>query len=197
MKKLLILLSLVILMQAGLYSQTTWKSPDFKPGTLRKVMILAKVTDETARKQLEDFTVKYLRDKGIDAVPAYANLGETRFGTRESFLAFTDSIHVDALLVYSVESAEKVVQNTPTVSVGVGVGMYGGYAGASTPIAGGPKVVALVTVSGKYYTRTTTGAQWIISLKGTLEGSTDKLAHSFAKSTAKAMLKEGLFVQKK
>jgi hypothetical protein len=198
MKRLLIIISLVVLAQPVLFSQTTWKSPSYKPEAFRKVMIYAKVLDVAARKQLEDFTVKFLIDKGIDAVAAYSTLTRTKFETREAFLAYADSIHVDALLAFEVEDAEKVAVNQPTVSVGVGVGgMYGGYAGASAPIAGGAKIVTMISMSGKFYTRATEGSQWIINLSGKLDGPTDKLAASFAKTTAKAMLKDELFMSKK
>jgi hypothetical protein len=197
MKKLLLLITLVAALQPVLHAQTTWKSPSYKAETIRKVMILAKVTDVAARRQLEDYTVQTLSDKGIQAVAAYSGLKRTHFPTREAFLAYADSIEVDALLVYSVEDSEKIAENTPTVSVGVGVGMYGGYMGASAPIAGGTKVVTMVTVSGKFYTRYTTGVQWLINLSGKLDGPTDKLAYSFARSTTKAMLKEGLFLPAK
>ncbi len=194
MKKLLTLITLVVLLQPALQAQTTWKSPQYKAEPVRKVMILAKVTDVAARKQLEDYTVQLLKDKGIDAVAAYAHLARTHFPTREAFLAYADSISVDALLVYAVEDAEQVAEQKPTVSVGVGVGMYGGYMGASAPIAGGTQVVTLVSMSGKFYTRNATGVQWLITLSGKLDGPTDKLAYSFARSTTKAMLKEKLFL---
>jgi hypothetical protein len=198
MKHLLIFFSLVVFAQTVLFSQTTWKSPGYKPETMRRVMVYAKITDVAARRQLEDFTAKLLADKGIDAVAAYSTLKRTKFETREAFLAYTDSIRVDAILAFDVEDAQEITVNQPTVSVGVGVGgMYGGYAGASAPIAGGPKMVTLVSLSGKFYTRSATGEQWIIKLSGKLDGPTDKLAHSFAKTTAKAMLKDGLFLSKK
>jgi hypothetical protein len=197
MKHLLIFFSLVVFAQPVLFSQTTWKSPGYKPETMRRVMVYAKVTEVESRKQLEDFTAKFLADKGIEAVAAYSTLTRTKFETHEAFLAYTDSIRVDGILVFDVEDAQMMPVNQPTVSVGVGVGMYGGYAGASAPIAGGPKMVTLVSLSGKFYTRSATGEQWIIKLSGELDGPTDKLAHSFAKTTAKAMLKDGLFISKK
>ena len=160
-------------------------------------MVYAKVIDEMARKQLEDFTVRQLTDKGIPSVAAYSTLTRTHFPTREDFLAYTDSIQVDGLLVYEVEDAEQVAVNQPTVSVGVGVGMYGGYVGASAPIAGGAKVVTVVSMKGKFYARSAEGSQWIINLSGRLDGPTDKLAHSFSKTTVRAMMKDNLFLNKK
>jgi hypothetical protein len=75
--------------------------------------------------------------------------------------------------------------------------MWGGYMGASAPIAGGTKMVTMVSMSGKFYARSYTDSQWLISLSGKLDGPTDKLAYSFAKATTKAMLKDGLFLGRK
>lgn len=197
MKQILIFFSLIVLMQPALRAQTTWKSSDYSPEPYRKVMVLARVTDVAARRQLEDYTVKLLMDKGVVAIPAYANVKQTSVASREAFLAIADSLEVDALLVYTVNGAEKRVQNTSTVSVGVGVGMYGGYAGASVPISGGTKVVMDVKLSGYFYNRASTDEQWMIQLSGTLDKGTDKLAYTLAKTTVKSMFKDGLFVVKK
>jgi hypothetical protein len=178
-------------------AQTSWKSSDYKPEPYRKVMVYAKVSDVAARKQLEDFSVKFLTDKGIIAIPAYANIRKTEGMTREAFLVIADSLQVDALLVYSVNGAERQVENTPTVSVGVGVGMYGGYAGASVPIAGGAKMVTVVKLTVDFYNRASKDEQWSMQLSGKLDNGTDKLAYTFAKATVKAMVKDGMFVAKK
>jgi len=37
----------------------------------------------------------------------------------------------------------------------------------------------------------------IIQLSGTLQEGTDKLAYTFAKSTVKALIKEGMFIKNK
>ena len=178
-------------------AQAPWKSSDYKPEAYRKVMVLAKISDAVARRQLEDQTVKLLNDKGIVAITAYANVKQTKVVSREAFLLIADSLSVDALLVYSVNGAEKQAQHSPTLSVGVGVGMYGGYAGASVPIAGGVKMVTVVKLSADFYNRASTDEQWAMQLSGSLADGTDKLAYTFAKTTVKAMMKDGLFVTKK
>ena len=106
MKQLLITFSLIFLMLPVTRAQATWKSPDYKPEPYRRVMVLAKITDVVARKQLEDFTVKLLTDKGIVAIPAYANVKKTDGVSREALLVIADSLQVDALVVYSVNGAE-------------------------------------------------------------------------------------------
>ena len=197
MKHLLITFCLIILVQSGAIAQGTWKASDYKPEPFRKVMVLAKVSNTLVRQQLEDFTVKFLTEKGIDAIPAYPNVKPANVASREAFLVLADSLKVDALLVYEVNGAEKRMENTSNVSVGVGVGMYGGYAGASVPISGGTKMVADVKMSTYFYNRASTDEQWANDLSGTLDGDTDKLAYTFAKTTVKAMMNDGLFIKKK
>jgi hypothetical protein len=198
MRKTILCLALSVLTIASVVAQTTWKSGAYKPEPFRKVMVLARVSDASARQHLEDYTVKFLTDKKIDAITAYANVKKTNVASREEFLAIADSLQVDALLVYTVDGAERYAESKPTVSVGVGVGgMYGGYVGASAPISGGVKMVTVVSVSGNFYTRGSTEQQWTIQLSGKYDGYVDKLAYSFAKTTAKSMLKEGLFIPKK
>jgi hypothetical protein len=196
MKQLLIAFCFIVLLQTAANAQATWKSPDYKPEPYRKVMVLARITDVAAKKQLEDFSVKYLNDKGVVAIPAYATIQQSNVMSREAFLAIADSLQVDAMLVYSVNGAEQMVESSPTVSVGVGVGMYGGYAGASVPIAGGAKMVTVVKLSVYFYNRASTDEQWAWQLSGSLEDGTEKLAYTFAKSTVKAMIKDGMFLKK-
>jgi len=78
LKHLLIAFCFIIMMHTSAYAQiSTWKASDYKPEPYRKVMVLAKISDAAARKQLEDFTVKFLTDKGIVAIPAYAHSAKT------------------------------------------------------------------------------------------------------------------------
>jgi hypothetical protein len=198
MKHLMITFCCAVLVQLSCMAQTNWKASDYKPEPYRKVMVLARVSDIGARQQLEDYTVKFLKDKGIVAIAAYSNIKPTQGLTREAFLVIADSLQVDALLVYSVNGAVDRVEQTTTVSVGVGVGgLYGGYAGASVPISGGAKVVKDVKLSVYFYNRASVDEQWAEQLSGTLDGGTDKLAYTFAKTTVKALVKDGMFLQKK
>ncbi|MEI8007569.1 MAG: hypothetical protein WCI48_15290, partial [Bacteroidota bacterium] len=170
---------------------------DYKLEPYRKVMVLAKVTDPASRKQLEEYTVRLLNEKGIVAITAYGNVNKTDGVSREAFLVTADSLQVDALLIYSVNGTAKRAESTSTVSVGVGVGGYNGYAGASVPIAGGAKVVTDVKLSVYFYNRASVDEQWALQLSGTVDGNTDKLAYTFAKTVVKAMMKDGMFITKK
>lgn len=195
-KKTLLALCFALLLQSAT-SQTSWKASDYKPEPYRKVMVYAKVSDFIARRQLEDYTVQFLNDKGIVSIPAYSNIDAEKVTTRESFLAKADSLQVDALIVYEVNGAEKRAESTPSVSVGVGVGMYGGYAGASVPITSNAKIVTDVKLTVYFYNRASKDEQWARDAAGTLDGPTDKLAFTLAKNTVKALVKDGMFVTKK
>lgn len=195
MKRLLFAL-FILFGPLSLFAQATWKSNEYTPEPYRKVMVFARISEQGGiRKQIEDYTVKILNDKGIVAIPAYANMKQTHVSSREEFIAIADSLKVDALLVYTISGSEKRVENSPTVSVGVGVGMYGGYAGASVPVAGGAKVVTDINFKGEFYNRSGRGELWLIELKGTLSDGADKFAYTLAKTTVKAMIKDGLFIK--
>jgi len=196
MKYLLTAICLTVVLQCAVVAQSPWKASDYKPEPYRKVMVLAKISDMSARQQLEDRTVKLLNDKGIAAMAAYSSIKPSRATSREAFLAIADSLRVDALVVYSVNGAEKQVQQTATLSVGVGVGMYGGFAGTSVPIAGGAKMVTFVKLTVDFFNRASKDEQWSMQLGGSLADGTDKLAYTLAKTTVKAMIKDKLFVLK-
>lgn len=198
MKQLMITLCLIVLLQSSTMAQETWKDREYKPEVYRKVMVMAKVHEVTARRLLEDNTVNFLKEKGVVAIPAYSNPMVKDGLTREQFLVIADSMQVDALLVYSVNGAEKIIDNSgPTVSVGVGVGMYGGYASASVPISGGAKTVTQVKLSVYFYNRASLDEQWAMQLSGMLDDGIDKLAYSFARTTVKALNKDGMFLKLK
>ena len=86
MKQYLIAFLIIVMLQSAAMTQSTWKDAAYKPEPYRKVMVLAKVSDMAARKQLEDYTVKFLTDKGIKAIPAYGNLNKSDGTSREAFL---------------------------------------------------------------------------------------------------------------
>ena len=95
MKKLICILCIALISLSSILAQTTWTTPGYKPAEVRKLMVLAKVTDAAARQQLEDFSVKFLADKGIPAIASYANLKQNRFHTREDFLAAIEKVRLD------------------------------------------------------------------------------------------------------
>jgi hypothetical protein len=58
MKYLLIALCFIVFLPATTLAQTNWKASDYKPEKYRKVMVLAKVMETSAKRKLEDLTVQ-------------------------------------------------------------------------------------------------------------------------------------------
>jgi hypothetical protein len=199
MQKYVLSLVSCFLIQTIVVAQSSWKSPEYKPETYRKVMVLAKTTDELIKRQIEDATVKLLKEKGIEALPSYSNIVGADLATEETLIAKADALAVDALLVYNVTSNDTEYKNTPSVNASVGipvrVGIFGGFLGTNVPIAGGAKTVKTVKVTASFYNRFSKSMQWSFPLSGKLKSDNNKLANTFAKNTVSAMIKDNLFMK--
>jgi hypothetical protein len=180
-------------------SQSAWKSPNYKAETYRKVLVLAKITDQLAKREIEDETVKLLEQKEIKAIPAYSNITEADMATEEAFLKKADELMLDGLIVYTPSSSGTKYKNTPSANVHMGVpiklGIFRGSIGGNVPLAGGTKQVTIVNANAAFYNRTSNDMQWSYALSGKLNSGTSKLAASFAKSTINRMFKDDLFTQ--
>jgi len=190
--------SLLLLQTIG-FAQSSWKAPDYKPEVYRKVMVLAKFADELAKRQIEDMTVKLLNEKGMTAIPAYANVVEADLTTEDSFKAKADSLEVDALIVYTITGNNTAYQSTPSLHMNVGIpvrlGIFGGFLGTNVPIAGGAKSVTIVNANAAFYNKSSRSMLWSHPLSGKLKKGPDKLSAAFAKTTIDALLKDRIFIQ--
>ncbi len=177
--------------------KSSWKSPSYKKDTYRKVLVLAKTTNDLAKRQLEDATVDQLVGKGIAAIPAYSNIKEADTETEEKFLAKANSLGVDALLVYNFGKVKSEYKNSPSVNARVGVpirmGIFRGFLGTNVPLAGGAKKIETVEGTAAFYTRDNSAIQWSQSLRGNLKNGTGNLASDFAVKTVDRMIEDQLF----
>jgi hypothetical protein len=180
-------------------SQESWKSPEYKAEPYRKVLVLAKVSDETARRQLEDKTVNLLNDKGIKAIAAYANVTDSDFSSEDVFMTRMDALEVDGLIAYEVKGTNTEYKNSPSVGVNVGVpvriGIFSGYVGTRVPLAGGTKSEQKVNVNASFYNRSTKAMQWSLPLSGVLKNDPGKLAGVFSITTVNGLMKDKIFLQ--
>ncbi len=180
-------------------SQSTWKSPGYKAEAYRKVMVMAKVSDDHARRRLEDATVKLLNEKGITAIPAYSNITEADLAAEDVFMQKADVLEVDAVVVYTVTGSGTEYKNTPSVNAYVGVpvriGIFRASIGGNVPLAGGAKTVMVVNAVAGFYNRSSKDLLWSVPLSGKLKKDTGKLATDFAKTTVNALLKDNIFLQ--
>jgi hypothetical protein len=188
----------ILLIQSFSFAQSSWKSTEYKPEKYRKVLVLAKTTDDLAKRQIEDATVKFLGEQGIVAIVAYSNIVDADLVSEDAFLSKADALEIDALLVYKVIATNTEYKNGPALNASVGipvrVGIFGGFLGTNVPLAGGAKTVNTVKVTASFYNKASKAMQWSFPLSAKLKKSTDKIAVDFAKITTNAMLKDKLFV---
>lgn len=199
MKNLIFVFCAVSLFQSITFGQSAWKSPDYKPEAYRKVMVLAKFTDEVAKRKVEDATVKLLNDAGISAIQAYSTITADDIASYEKFMTKADELQIDALVVYTVTGRSEEYKNTPNVNLNVGVpvhiGIFSGFLGTNVPLKGSTKTVKTVNVNAAFYNRSSKKMQWSFPLSIKIKGNIDKLANSFSTSTFGAMVKDQLFIQ--
>lgn len=194
---ILFLLSIFILGCGSAQQQSSWKSPTYKKETYRKVMVLAKTSDELAQRQLEDATVQQLKSRGINAIPSYSNMDATDISSEENFIAKANALQVDAVLAYSFGNVKSEYRKKPSLNANVGVpvklGIFRAYLGTNVPLAGGNRKVETVNGQAAFYTRNGTSIQWSQSLAGNLKNGTQNLATDFASKTVNRMVADNLF----
>lgn len=179
------------------FAQSTWKSPTYQKQDYRKVIVLAKTSNEGARRILEDETVLQLKSAGIDAIPAYSTIQESDLASEETFLAKANQLEVDGLFVYNFGKVATEYKNTPSVNASAGVpvniGVFRGFLGTNVPLAGGVKQVEKISGSTSFYNRQGGDMQWSRNFSGKLGPDISKLAQKLANSTIKACVKDGIF----
>ncbi|MFT3750007.1 MAG: hypothetical protein QM768_16945 [Agriterribacter sp.] len=201
MKVFLTSLYVILAIMQQAVAQSSWKSPAYKAESYRKVIVMAKISDDLARRQLEDASVKLLNEKGITAIPAYSNITETDLASEDAFIQKADALQADAVIVFNITGTGTEYKNKPSVDAYVGVpvriGIFRASIGGNVPLAGGTKVVTVVNATAGFYNRSSKDLLWSTQLSGKLKKDTDKLAAAFAKATVNALLKDGMFLQNK
>jgi hypothetical protein len=182
---------------AGTKSTSTWVSPDLQPATYRKVVVLAKTTDDLAMRVLEDSVVKGLKEKGIEAVQAYLVLQPADLASDAAIEAKAKELGADAGLVFTVtgESTEVKSGSNAYASVGVPVraGPFSLFVGTSVPLGGGPSSVKVYGVKAQFFTQDVKGPRWIASYSTDLKGGTEKAAQDIAALALKQLKKARVF----
>ena len=113
----------------------SWTTPDFQPGTVKKVFVVGIAQDKSLRRLYEDTFVAEVKKRGADAGPAYALLPDLGTVNKEvvgALLLKDGYTHVLVTRVVSVQDQETYYPPT-TVSVGVGYGGYPGWYGGWGP----------------------------------------------------------------
>jgi hypothetical protein len=173
---------------------STWAAPDLAPAAGSKWLVLAQVTEEVIKRSLEDAVVAELKKKKLDAIPAYASLSQADLASPDALRARAEELGVDAGIVFKSMGVDSKVEATPSVSVGVGLGgygggMFGGFIGASKPIGGGTKTVHTAAVKVESYTIDAEGPRWIGTYAVQLGEDVQRDAKELASATVKQLKK--------
>jgi hypothetical protein len=174
----------------------TWKAPDLAPASYAKVAVLAKISDEAARRQLEDRVAAGLEQRGIEAIPAHSSFTAENLASEETVRARAKELGVDAGLVFTVTGEQTQVQQGPTVHASIGVPVHmGGFSlmvGGSVPLGGG-STTKVVGLKSEFITSSGDGPRWAATYATDLRNGSERAAHEVATQALKQLKKSGLF----
>ncbi len=91
----------------------TWTDPDFRHGTVQKVLVIGIGESQLARRTFEEDFVSALRGVGVEAFPSYRYLPGGKLPGREKVLDVVRSIGVDYVLVTAMVGIDKKQQYHP------------------------------------------------------------------------------------
>jgi hypothetical protein len=112
------------------HSQTT---PEFKPGTVRKVYIVGVAEDKGLRRKYEDAFVADLKKRDLDAGVSYEMVPDLSKVDKEAVAASLRKEGYSHVLVTRIVRIEDKETYVPPSTMSVGVGGYPGYYGGWYP----------------------------------------------------------------
>jgi hypothetical protein len=184
---------------AGTKSTSTWVSPDLQPAAYQKVLVLAKTTDDVAKRVLEDTLVSGLKKQGIEAVQAYLVLQPADLENDAAIESKAKELGVDAGLVFTVtgEGTEVKSGSNAYASVGVPVraGPFSLFVGTSVPLGGGPSAVKTFSIKGQFFAKDVTGPLWIATYTTDLKNGSEQAAKDIAALAMKQLKKARVFAK--
>jgi hypothetical protein len=182
---------------AGTKTTSTWTAPDLQPATYTKVAVLAKVTDDVARRILEDAVVQGLQERGIGAVAAYQVFTPADLANEEVVRAKARELGVDAGLVFTVTGESTQVKSGPSVHASVGVPVHAGafsfFLGTSVPLGGGTSTSRKVGLKSEFHAGSGDGPRWIANYSTDLKAGSERAAEEVAAQALKQLKKSGVF----
>ena len=127
-----VLISMVLLVAACASTNlsNSWTTPDFKGPPLKKLMVVGVSNQPALRRTFEDEFVKELKAAGVDAVASYNFIPEDGQVEEARVTQAVKEAGVNGVLItrfIRVDVNTQVTQGYPPM---VGMGWYGGYAGA-------------------------------------------------------------------
>lgn len=173
------------------------------PAPARKVLVVAKVKEETKRRALEEEAKIELQKYGVETILGSDVMQEGDFASEETIRRKVESLGVDGVLAYvPLAIDESVKTSSVSLGVGIGVGGYGSHGGmgvmvgGSVPLGGSSKVVRKVRVRSRFFARPFEGFAWEKVYYEALKEDTTRLTQTLAYDTVKTLKKKKLIPAK-
>ena len=169
----------------------------------RKVLVVAKIKEETKRRHLEEEAKIELQKRGVETLLGSDVMEESDFASEDAIRKKVESLGVDGVLAYVPLAIDESVK-TSSVSLGVGIGV-GGYGssgglgvmvGGSVPLGSSSKVVRKVRVRARYFARPFAGPGWEKVYYESLTDDTTRLTQYLAYDAVKTLKKKKLIPAK-
>ena len=128
----------------------SWRSPDYKGGTLKKIFVVGVSKQAAQRRTFEDEFVKQLKASGVDAIPSYTLIPQVAEADAARLKEAAGRSGADGMLVTRLVRAGADAQFTPAFRPTPGSTFAAGYSAAWTgyhepAVAPTPETVVLET----------------------------------------------------
>lgn len=165
----------------------------------RKVLVVAKIKEETKRRALEEEARVELQKRGVETILGSDVMAEADFASEDTIRAKVESLGVDGVLAYvPLAVDESVKTSSVSVGIGIGVGGYGSHGGmgmmvgGSVPLSSSSKIVRKVRVRSRFFARPFEGFAWEKVYYEPLNEDTTRLMQTLAYDTVKTLKKKKL-----
>jgi hypothetical protein len=170
------------------------------PALARKVLVVAKIQQDSKRKYLEGQARDELKKRGVEVILGSDVMTEADFASEDAVRQKVESLGVDGVLGYVVLGVQESVK-TSSATLSVGVGGYGGggfgmFVGGSVPLGGSQTIVRKVQLRARYFARPFAGPAWEKVYDKKLEDDTTYLSQYLAHDSVTALKKKKLIPAK-
>jgi hypothetical protein len=129
-KGVLSFIALVLVACASTQLTNSWTSPNYKGPPLKKLLVVGVSNQPALRRTFEDEFVKDLKAAGVDAVASYNFIPEGGRAEEARVNQAVKGAGADGVLITRLVRVDVNTQVTPAYPPTMGMGYYGGYAGA-------------------------------------------------------------------
>jgi hypothetical protein len=129
-KAVLSLVALAVVACAATQLTNSWTSPEYKGPPLKKILVVGVSNQPALRRNFEDEFVKDLKAAGVDAVASYNFIPEGGKAEEARVNQAVKDAGADGVLITRLVRVDVNTQVTPVYPSTMGMGYYGGYAGA-------------------------------------------------------------------